>query len=75
MTLKASFLVTLLLSAFKLPVAGLGSDQHVAVDAIGKLPSDYVIFLESIGVSCLIQLLATINHCASMSCLVHTQHF
>lgn len=35
---KASFLVTLLLSAFKLPVAGLGSDPHVAVDAIGKLP-------------------------------------
>jgi hypothetical protein len=35
MTLKASFLFTLLLPAFKLPVVG---GSHVAVDAIGTRP-------------------------------------
>ena len=38
MTLKASFLFALLLPAFKLPVVGLKSGSHVAVDAIGTRP-------------------------------------
>jgi hypothetical protein len=46
MTLKSSFLVTLLLPAFKLPVVGHKSGTHIAVDANGELPkSNYLRFM------------------------------
>jgi hypothetical protein len=48
MTLKSSFLVTLLLPAFKLPVVGHKIGSHIAVDANGNVPkSDYFMMHES----------------------------